>query len=123
MPRNRTVKYNGQCPFTGRSYLPPASSQFLGLDAHHVVPDDSSGSDHPANGNFLSKDLHRAFDRGLIGVSPMRLIIVPNPVQGLKGNGFLVSLHGKPTPAAKSPHLSFLDTAVDFHPELSRFFH
>jgi len=115
MPRNRTVKYNGHCPFTGRSYLSPASSQFLGLDAHHVVPDDSSGSDHPANGNFLSKDLHRAFDRGLIGVSRMRLIIVPHPVQGLKGNGFLVSLHGKPILAAKSRHLSVLDTALNWH--------
>ena len=51
-------------------------SGLLNLDAAHIVPVESGGSDDPRNGLLMSKDLHWAFDRGLFSVSEDYGVIV-----------------------------------------------
>jgi putative restriction endonuclease len=108
-------QYDHTCAFTGRSFRSPVSPQIIGLDAAHVVPVQFDGSDHPANGILLSKDMHWAFDRGLVGVSPNRTIVVPASVQALQGNGFLRSLNGTRIREAKSAQMMVLEEALDWH--------
>ena len=86
--------YANTCAFTGRQLQTP--SGLVGLDAAHVVPVRSRGSDHPVNGIALAKDIHWAFDKGLIGVSEGRTIIVPQPVCAMRENRDLAILQGKP---------------------------
>jgi predicted restriction endonuclease len=108
-------EYGSLCAFTDRGYTSPVPPRIVGLDAAHIVPVEASGSDHPANGLLLAKDIHWAFDRGLIGVSENREIIVPDPVRNQNGNEFLGGLHGKPIREARSPHLRVLEEALAWH--------
>jgi putative restriction endonuclease len=108
-------EYGSLCAFTDRGYTSPVPPRIVGLDAAHIVPVEASGSDHPANGLLLAKDIHWAFDRGLIGVSENREIIVPDPVRNHNGNEFLGGLHGKPIREARSPHLRVLEEALAWH--------
>jgi putative restriction endonuclease len=108
-------EYGSLCAFTDRGYTSPVPPRIVGLDAAHIVPVEASGSDHPANGLLLAKDIHWAFDRGLIGVSENREIIVPDPVRKQNGNEFLGALHGKPIREARSPHVRVLEEALAWH--------
>jgi putative restriction endonuclease len=87
----------------------------IGLDAAHVIPVSENGSDHPANGIPLTKDLHWAFDRGLIGVAGDRTILVPSSVSAIAGNEFLRDLHGQPIREARQQNLRVMDEALEWH--------
>ena len=114
--RNKVLgQYDFRCAFSNRSYASPLHPNEFGLDAAHVVPVAENGSDHPANGLPLSKDLHWAFDRGLIGVGENRCIFVSESVQALHGNEFLASLSGVRIREAASPRLRVLDEAFEWH--------
>jgi putative restriction endonuclease len=108
-------QYDNRCAFTGRKFISPVGSMVLGLDAAHVIPVNEKGSDHPANGLPLTKDLHWAFDRGLLGVAPDRNILVPASVRALSGNEFLRDLHGQPIREALDPNLRVMDEALKWH--------
>lgn len=108
-------QYEGRCAFTGRRFISPVGSMVLGLDAAHVVPVSENGSDHPANGLPLTKELHWAFDRGLIGVAPDRTILVPASVRALPGNEFLRELHGQPIREARDLNQRVMEEALDWH--------
>lgn len=108
-------QYDYRCAFTGRKFISPVSRMILGLDAAHVVPVSEMGSDHPANGLPLTKELHWSFDRGLIGVAENRTIVVPAQVCALPGNEFLRDLHGKPIREARAPALRVVEEALDWH--------
>lgn len=108
-------QYDCRCAFTGRKFISPVGSMVLGLDAAHVVPVSENGSDHPANGLPLTKDLHWAFDRGLIGVASDRTIFVPASVRAVPGNEFLRDLHGQPIREARVPDLRVMEEALDWH--------
>ncbi len=108
-------QYDNRCAFTGRKFISPVGNMVLGLDAAHVIPVSEKGSDHPANGLPLTKDLHWAFDRGLIGVAPDRTILVPASVRALPGNEFLSDLHGQPIREAHDANLRVMDEALQWH--------
>lgn len=108
-------QYDNRCAFTGRRFLSPVGTLVLGLDAAHVVPVSENGSDHPANGLPLTKDIHWAFDRGLLSVSDDRKIIVPDSVGLLDGNEFLRDLNGTPIREARTPSLRALPEAFEWH--------
>lgn len=92
--RRRVIKaYGGICAFTSRRFAIPERT-LVGLDAAHIVPVGANGSDDPANGLPLTKDMHWAFDRGLISVDEKRCIFVPRSVSSIHGNEYLGSLHG-----------------------------
>ena len=109
------LEYDSQCAFSGRKFVSPLSPNTVGLDAAHVVPVHANGSDHPINGLPLSKDLHWAFDRGLIGVDVNRKINVPKSVSVIKGNEFLKELIGQPIREAKNKHFRVSDDALEWH--------
>lgn len=109
------AQYDHRCAFTGRKFMSPIGHMILGLDAAHVIPVSENGSDHPANGFPLTKDLHWAFDRGLIGVSADRTILVPAPVSAIAGNEFLRDLHGHPIREAREASFQVMDEALDWH--------
>ncbi len=119
--RNRAFRrkileiYDSRCAFTGRRFASPLSEGLVGLDAAHIIPVSSHGSDHPANGIPLTKELHWSFDQGLIGVSTSRTIIVPNIVKQLAGNEFLCELDGVQLREAHVSSLRALDTAFEWH--------
>lgn len=109
--------YDYRCAFTGRKFLDPRRSNFVGIDAAHIVPVAYNGSDDPANGLPLSKDLHWAFDRGLIGVDADRRISVPKAVSELGGNEFLRDLAGQPIRESNSARMRAVDEAFAWHRE------
>lgn len=116
--RNRVLQqYDYRCAFTARKYISPLSQKIVGLDAAHIVPVQYSGTDHPANGIPLSKDLHWAFDNGLLGVSEDRCILVPDSVCALEGNEFLRDLNGARILEAAEVSLRSLDIAFRWHRE------
>lgn len=110
-------QYDFRCAFTRRKFVSPLTNRTVGVDAAHVVPVHRNGSDHPANGLPLTKDLHWAFDRGLVGVDEHRKILVPKSVAVLDGNEFLRDLHGRPIQEAKAMNLRVLDEALAWHRE------
>jgi len=107
--------YDFKCAFTGRRFVSPISERTVGLDAAHIVPVDSNGSDHPANGIALTKELHWSFDRGLIGVGTNRKLLVPTSVKLLPGNEFLRDLDGTAIREATASSLVALEEAFDWH--------
>lgn len=108
-------EYDFSCAVTGRKFVSPLSKHTIGLDAAHVVPVQDKGSDHPANGIPLTKELHWAFDRGLFGVKDDRTVLVPGSVKVIVGNEFLKGLHGMPIREAKHPNCRALDEAFAWH--------
>ncbi|MCZ7676651.1 MAG: HNH endonuclease [Roseovarius sp.] len=108
-------QYGHRCAFTRRRFVSPVTEKTVGLDAAHVVPVHARGSDHPANGLPLTKDLHWAFDRGLVGVGRDRRILVPDRVAALEGNEFLRGLHGNPIEEARTPAFRVHDEALEWH--------
>lgn len=108
-------QYDLRCAFTGRKFMSPVGRMVIGLDAAHIIPVSENGSDHPANGIPLTKDLHWAFDRGLIGVAADKTILVPAAVSAIAGNEFLRDLHGQPIREARQPNLRVMDEALEWH--------
>lgn len=113
--RKLLEQYDHRCAFTGRKFMLPTGPMILGLDAAHVVPVSEMGSDHPANGIPLTKDLHWSFDRGLIGVAENRTILVPAIVSAVAGNEFLRGLHGLRIREAREPNHRLMEEALDWH--------
>lgn len=115
--RRVLAQYDFSCAFTGRKFLSPPPSVASGVDAAHVVPVADNGSDHPANGLPLTKELHWSFDRGLIGVDAARKVFVPESVRIILGNEFLRDLHGAPIREAAAAGCCVLDEAFAWHRE------
>lgn len=82
--------FNSKCAVTGRQFFTLGGSS--GLDAAHIVPVNFGGSDHPVNGLALSKDIHWAFDVGLIGFTNEFRVTVPEKIRNMKGNEYLAAL-------------------------------
>lgn len=114
--RNKLMSlYGYRCAFSGRKFVSPISPTIVGLDAAHVVPVHANGTDHPANGIPLTKDIHWAFDKGLIGVGENRRIVVPQNVGELDGNEFLQSLDGAKILEAGNQRLRVSEEALEWH--------
>lgn len=114
--RQRVLKeYDHSCAFTGRKCLAPSGVN--GLDAAHIIPVNKLGVDHPANGIPLSKELHWAFDRGLMSVNEARRIIIPQSVSSITGNEFLAELHNTPIREADNPSMRADSEAFRWHRE------
>ena len=86
--------YKNRCAFSGKSLISPNGT--IGLDAAHIVPVSHNGTDDVRNGLCLSKEIHWAFDNGLIGVSKENRIIVPHSVQKIDLNFALAKLDKRP---------------------------
>jgi putative restriction endonuclease len=103
--------YESKCAVSGT--VIEAVDKTVNLDAAHIVPVEAGGSDDPRNGLLLSKDIHWAFDRGLIYFDQVGKIFVSDAVRNIPSNKYLASLHGaKLRPPIKKelrPHPDALD--------------
>lgn len=108
-------EYGFRCAFTGRAFADPSGG--CGIDAAHIIPVKRLGSDHPVNGIPLAKDVHWAFDRGLLGVDANRAVVTPAAVAALPGNAFLAGLNGRPILEAATSGLRASDAAFGWHRE------
>lgn len=68
--------YNNTCCISGMKV--DASINISMIDACHIVPFSESYNDTITNGIALCPNLHRAFDRGLIGINEDYRVIVSN---------------------------------------------
>ena len=86
--------YNYTCAFTGMRV--DALNSVSMVDACHIVPISKSGDDTIKNGIALCPNMHRAFDRGLIGVDETyRLIVSQHFVEDESNSYSLRALKGK----------------------------
>lgn len=88
------INYKSTCAIT-RWHLSTATAIQL-LDACHIIPFSESHDDTFSNGIALSPTIHRAFDRGLIGISDDYKVIVKPGIQENDGDYSLKKLDGRP---------------------------
>ena len=102
--------YNFACSVSNRKIFDPVGAH--GLDAAHIVPLSRQGTNDVRNGIALSKELHWAFDRGLIGFTNGRVCISRN-ARSIEQNNYLLQFEGMkyrlPDVAANQPHVEALD--------------
>lgn len=111
--RNRILAlYDNKCAFTERSLASPSGR--IGIDAAHVVPLHAGGADDARNGLALSKEIHWAFDNGILTVDGNRTVFVPIAA---RSNEYLSNLHGKRILEANIGHLRVDQRAFDWHRE------
>lgn len=79
--------YQGQCAMCG--YNGQLGTAFLGLEAAHVKWRAYGGPDHPTNGLLLCSLHHKALDRGAMGLTVDKEILVS---QHIRGNDEVVQL-------------------------------
>lgn len=103
--------YNYTCAITGMRV--DSIHNISMIDACHIIPFSRSGDDTIRNGIALCPNLHRAFDRGLIGVdSKYRVIVSKDLAEDSKHPYSLRNFVNKPI------QLPFADT---YHPHPDNF--
>lgn len=75
--------YNYQCAISGMRVASTNNTQMV--DACHIIPFSQSNDDTIGNGISLSPTLHRAFDRGLIGISSNFQVRVSHQLEEASG--------------------------------------
>jgi putative restriction endonuclease len=85
------------------------------IECAHVVPLERGGTDDIRNGITLTRTLHWAFDRGLFGVLPERVIYIPRLVMQMPENSFLGQFENKPITEASNEALRVHADAFQWH--------
>ncbi len=87
--------YGNRCCFTGMQLSSTFGHSFV--DACHIVPFSLTHNDKVTNGIALCPNLHRAFDRGLVGIDENYNIIVSEHVLEDTEHSYGIGrMHGKP---------------------------
>lgn len=85
--------YAFTCCISGLQIIPFNNISFV--DACHIKPFSVSKNDTISNGIALSPNLHRAFDRGLVGIDQNYQVIVSDKFSENESGYSLKKLHGK----------------------------
>lgn len=86
--------YNYTCCISGMKVIPLANHSMI--DACHIIPFRESGDNSINNGIALCPNLHRAFDRNLIGIDVNYRVVVSNNFDELENHPYGLRLfHGK----------------------------
>jgi putative restriction endonuclease len=112
----RLVKsqYSFRCAISGLAIQTP--KQAFEVEAAHVVPLPSGGSDDVRNGLALSQTVHWAFDCGLIGIDPIhRRVHVPKGSRIISDNKFLLEMQGRHLTEAMSSDYRVHKDALEWH--------
>jgi HNH endonuclease len=85
---NVNEAYGYKCAFTGENLPPLASGYMPGVDAAHIYPWSRMGCNEVTNGISLSKQMHWAFDEGILrlnydSVTSVLLVDMPAEIAGL----------------------------------------
>ena len=85
--------YNNSCCISGMSII--ATSNISMVDACHIVPFSKSYNDTVTNGIALCPNLHRAFDRGLIGIDGEYRVVVSKGFKEVNSDYGITRFEGK----------------------------
>nr|WP_218845110.1 HNH endonuclease [Novosphingobium marinum] len=108
--------YDGRCAVTGWKLINGGGR--LEAEAAHIRPVEHGGPDSIRNGLALSGTAHWMFDRGLIGVSESRDILIHRKVNDRGGVEAIINPTRKliaPQRESDQPHCSFLAWHRDHH--------
>ena len=95
--------YTYRCAFTGMQLTSTFGHSFV--DACHIIPFSISHNDKVTNGISLCPNLHRAFDRGLISISPdYRILVSQHILEDVKHDYSIQKLQGKPILLPQKKH-------------------
>jgi putative restriction endonuclease len=109
-------EYDTTCAVSGIGVRTPTG--LVEVEAAHVVPLKSGGSDDIRNGMALTSTLHWAFDHGLFGIKPgERRVFVPKQVLKIESCAFLHEFVGKPIRESRSTDYRVHDDALAWHME------
>lgn len=108
-------EYSGRCAVSGITMKTP--SGLWEVESAHVVPLHEGGPDDFRNGLALSRTLHWAFDRGLLGVLPDHRVYLPKRVRKNKCNAFLCGFAGTVISKSKTPDFRVHPKAFAWHLE------
>jgi len=109
-------EYGTTCAVSGIGLRTPTG--LFEVQAAHVVPLKSGGSDDIRNGLALTSTLHWAFDHGLFGIKPgERKVYVPQQVLKIESCAFLNEFAGKPIRESRSVEYRVHDDALAWHME------
>ncbi len=108
-------EYERRCAVSGIAIATP--KLLCEVESAHIVPVSKGGADDIRNGLTLTQTLHWAFDRGLFGVLPDRMIFIPPRVSRMKENAFLRQYDHKPISEAKTVSLRVHKDAFAWHME------
>lgn len=106
-------QYSFRCCVSGTFIQTP--DHVYEVEAAHVVPVTSGGTDDIRNGLALSRTLHWAFDRGLFGITPERIVYIPRQVRQMAENLFLRQFAGVPVAPARSERFNVHEEALSWH--------
>lgn len=107
-------EYDTTCAVSGIGLRTPTG--LVEVEAAHVVPLKSGGSDDIRNGMALTSTLHWAFDLGLFGIMPgERKVFVPKQVLKIDSCAFLHEFVGRPIRESRSTDYRVHDDALAWH--------
>ena len=112
--RNLIRVYGTSCMASGELLQTPTG--LFNLDAAHIVPVESGGSDDVRNGLLFGKDVHWAFDKGLFTVNDSYEIMVSSFAKRSENCELLKRLDGKSLASSFSALMAHLD-ALKWHRE------
>ncbi len=107
------LQYAFKCSISG--YGLSTQSSHYEVEAAHIVPKEHGGPDDPRNGLCLTRTLHWAFDRGLIGVTTERRVFIPEDIRSMPQNDLLLQFDGRPLAIPKNPNLAAHEDALAWH--------
>jgi len=111
--RNQVIAaYEKRCAISHEVLETPKG--LVNLDAAHIIGVNMGGSDDPRNGFALSKDLHWAFDNGLISVDENRRVILSD-APSFGSNRQLARFNGAKILEASNPSYRAADDAFAWH--------
>jgi len=107
-------EYDATCAVSGVGLRTPAGH--VEVEAAHIVPLKSGGSDDIRNGFALTSTLHWAFDHGLFGIEPdSRKVFIPRAVQAMESCAFLKAFEGVPLRESKTKESRAHRDAFSWH--------
>lgn len=106
--------YHYTCAISGLSVVSTTNASMV--DACHIQPWSMAYNDTIQNGICLTPTLHRAFDRGLIGISnDYRVILSPSFTEDRSSAYALGQFEGKPIALPKDPQHAPDHKLLDWH--------
>lgn len=119
MARSRAFKarvtglYDYRCAICGEAHR--SATGLSEAEAAHIVPRGLKGADDARNGLALCRSHHWAFDRGLFGIRPTGIIVVPPATLAHVRNHHLAAFNGAALRPPGDPALAPAAAALDWH--------
>ncbi len=105
--------HDGRCAFCGSGLIDHGG--LFEVVGAHIIPHSMHGTDDPRNGVALCPRHHWAFDRGLVGVTTERRIVVPSKTLAISRNQTLQDIANKRIIEPREKGTTSHDDAFSWH--------